>query len=546
MIEAAAEEARKLAGSAAGLEAEAFFEGLAGTGLAFSSSAKGLQAKFHKALGLLSTCVLPSPSGKPMLIEGGVYRGCWLESTATIGAQTLSRFSPAIASSTFETLASLAREDGLLPYKVLPSGAAYRQVQMVTPLARSVYEHALLSGEGEAFLGRMYLAMSANDAWLAKHRDTRGSGGVEAFCAFDTGHDKSPRFWHISDTTYLEDPGRYDPESPLLPFIAPDMTANVYCQRLYLARIARLLSLSSEAEAWEEKAQRSLAALMDNCWDEEDEFFYDLDKGGRFVRVQSDVLLRVYACEAGSDELFKRALERYLLNTRKFYASCPFTSIAMDDPRFDPRNDHNSWAGPTNVLSDIRAPAAFEAHGRIVELSWALNAMLSAYAKMERFGQCLSPWTGEEGYTECYSPALLGFLDALERLVGILPRSSGELWFSAGSLPALSGGEGGERATSAYSRRVGGRLFELAVGPEGARATMDGKEIFSCPRGLRVATDLEGRVLRLIGMVDARVEGKLAVGGRELAVSIGGNEVLRLEGGVLRSEGSPGVVAPSY
>ena len=66
--------------------------------------------------------------------------------------------------------------------------------------------------------------------------------------------------------------------------------------------------------------------------DAEDAFFYDRDKLGRLVKVQSDVLLRVLASEIGDDAFFDATLERYILNTRKFFAKYPFTSIALDDP----------------------------------------------------------------------------------------------------------------------------------------------------------------------------------------------------------------------
>ncbi len=526
--------------------ADAFYEELSASGAAFASSEPGIQAMYYRALGLLSSCVLASPLGAPMLIEGGAYRGSWLESTATIGAETLSRFCPGIARSTFETFARLRRPDGLIPYKVLPEGPSYRQVQMVTPLSRSVWNHYRASGEDGDFILEMYGALSANDAWIAAHRDTRGSGGVEAFCAFDAGHDLSPRFWHCPDTTYGEDPAACDPDSPLLPFIAPDLTANVHCQRLYLARIARELGRGDEADAWEAKAALSLAALMGSCWDAEDEFFYDLDRRGRPVRVQSDVLLRVLACEIGDDGLFERALSRYLLNSRKFFPRYPFTSIAMDDPRFDPSSGYNTWGGATNVLSILRAPAAFEAHGRQVELSYALRPALLACSRMTRFGQCLSPWTGEEGYSEGYSPALLLALDAVERLMGILPRPGGELWFTA--LPPV-GGAGADLGRSAYSRLVDGKLVEFECGPEGARAFSDGKPLFSCPRGVRVVADRAGRPLALVGMVDRRVEGALRLGGASgagLRFAALGNEVLRVRAGELRRESAPGVVAPSY
>ena len=298
----------------------------------------------------------------------------------------------------------------------------------MTPLARCVWNHYLLNGRDRAFLRTMYDAMARYDGWLAKYRDTRGTGGVEAFCAYDTGHDLSSRFWHMPDSPFGNDGRTYNPDNPLLPFVAPDLTANVACQRQYLALIAE--ELGEDGTGWRDKATASTEALFANCYDRDDAFFYDLDRHGRHVRVQSDVLLRVLACEIGDDAFFETALRRYLLNTRKFFAKYPFTSLALDDPRFDPAFDHNSWNGPSNFLSLIRAPQAFEAHHRHVELTWALYPILSALFNADRFAQCLSPFTGKEGFTEVYSPAILCLLDFIERLSGILPRPDGTLWFT--------------------------------------------------------------------------------------------------------------------
>ena len=124
---------------------------------------------------------------------------------------------------------------------------------------------------------------------------------MEAFSTFDTGHDLSPRFWHVPDTPYRNDAAAFHPDSPVLPFLAPDLTANIYCQRMYLARIAE--ELGESGADWRAKAEVSLNSLFRYCYDEEDQFFYDRDRNDELVRVQSDVA-RVMACEVGDAELF--------------------------------------------------------------------------------------------------------------------------------------------------------------------------------------------------------------------------------------------------
>src|SRR5690606_17431326 len=169
-------------------------------------------------------CIRPIADA-PVLNEGGVYDGCWLESTGTINTDVLARFAPDIATDTLLQFAELQREDGMLPYKVTPDGPGFSQIQIVTPLARVVWRHHQRTGD-DALLRTMYDAMVRYDAWLARYRDTRGSGGVEAFCAFDTGHDLSPRFWFAPDRAFRADARQVDPGSATMPYIAPDLTAN--------------------------------------------------------------------------------------------------------------------------------------------------------------------------------------------------------------------------------------------------------------------------------------------------------------------------------
>jgi hypothetical protein len=448
---------------------------------------------------------------------------------------------PEVATATYSAFAAHQRDDGMLPYKLTATGPAFNQIQIVTPLARCVWNHYLLNGRDRGFLRTMYAAMAGYDAWLARYRDTRGTGGVEAFCAFDTGHDLSSRFWHIPDTPFDNDGRRYNPDNPLLPFVAPDLTANVACQRAYLALIAE--ELGEDGDPWREKANLSTSALFDSCYDEADGFFYDLDRHGRHVRVQSDVLLRVLACEIGDDAFFAAALKRYLLNTRKFFAKYPFTSLAMDDPRFEPAYDYNTWNGPSNTLSMIRAPAAFEAHERHVELTWVLYPILDALFKAGRFAQCFSPFTGKPGFTEVYSPAILCLLDFVERLSGIQPRPDSTLWFT-GLVPYEVHARDVAHET-AYSRAVDGIGFELINSRETSTAFCDGALLFQCPKGVRVITDRAGAIRSLIGMSVNTIEGSLVTPDHEYPFRIAANEQLDLKDGRLASVRTPGLVPPT-
>lgn len=508
----------------------------------FAASAPHMEAKFNQAVAELFSCIRPTIDEKHILNEGGVYLGCWIESTGTINTELLSRFMPDVAADTYASFAQYQREDGLFPYKLTADGPGFFQIQIVTPLARSVWNQYLLNGKDKVFLQTMYDAMARYDEWLAKYRDTRGTGGVEAFCCHDTGHDMSARFWHVPDAPYKNDPCRFDPANPILPFVAPDLTANVACQRIYLAEMADALGL--DGVAWRAKAQASIDALFTHCWNEEDGIFYDLDRHDRHVKVQSDVMLRVMACEIGDDDFFAKALDQYLLNTSKFFSRYPFTSLAMDDPRFDQDFSINSWCGPTNALSIIRAPHAFEAHHRYVELTWTLHPILYALFRNEEFSQCLNPYTGEQGFTKVYSPMILCLLDFTERLCGILPRPDGTLWFTG--LVPYNVEQKQQEFETAYSRSVDGSVFEMVNSPSHSIALKNGDVLFKVPHGVRVVTDRSGEIASIIGMTVETVEGVLESAEGALPFTVKPNQQLDRVDGVWISVRDPGVVPISY
>ncbi|WP_460497671.1 MGH1-like glycoside hydrolase domain-containing protein [Glycomyces tarimensis] len=514
----------------AGIDGTGLGAELAEAGVGFAAVGGPLEARWHQALAELAQCIRPLDDSAPVLNEGGVYAGSWIESTGTINAEVLARFAPGIARDTHLLFAERQRDDGMIPYKLTDAGPGYSQIQIVTPLARTVWHHHRLTGGDRAFLEAMYRAMARYDDWLARYRDTRGTGGVEAFCTFDTGHDLSPRFWFAPDRAFRGDARHCDPDSPILPYVAPDLTANVACQRTYLALIAE--ALGEDGDPWRRKARASTEALEAQCFDQTDGTFYDRDRTGSHVRVQSDVLLRVLACEVGDEAFFSRALRSYVMNTRKFLSHYGFTSLALDDPRFDADASRNSWGGPVNFLALLRAPQAFEHHGHVAELAVATAPVLGAMAVADRFPQCLDPWSGAPGFTSVYSPSILWLLDAVERGFGIVPRPDGEVWFTG--LPPTRLDHGAAAEATAYARRLGGRRYELAADDERVEVHRDGSLRYAFPRGWRIVTDAAGNVQAVVGMSPATVTGELEIHGRStetlrLTLSVAANERIELD-----------------
>lgn len=377
---------------------------------------RDIKARYDEALrGLAANCKPVFGFDQAVLYEGGVYQGIWLE-CGPLEALVYGKHAPEIALSSHDVFFRHQREDGYLPFNVSVEAPGDITIQMVVPIAATALETAELTGN-EAFLARAYEACSRWDEWLARNRNTRGTGLCELFCQFDSGHDGSPRHaglpWECPD----HNPAKC-PEAGKLPYLAPDLSASVYGGRVALATMAEKLGKSAEASQWRDKAERTRALILTYCYDAEDECFYDVDADGKFVRVRGDVLTRVFGEHVVDQKLFDRIYERHIKNPEAFWTPYPLPSIAADDPTFVKPIPQNCWGGASQALTALRTPRWFEHYGKSEDHRHLMTRWVDAIVACPHFMQQIDPWSGE--FTDCrtrdYSPAMCVLIDFVDRL----------------------------------------------------------------------------------------------------------------------------------
>jgi hypothetical protein len=375
---------------------------------------------------------------RPVLIEGAVYRGIWMECAPQEGLVYADRrsFLPRGAGPTPLELARanhmaffhLQKPDGQLPAYIRMHEAGFGQIQMVVPIAATAWELVQLTHD-EELLSTAYAACSRWDAWLRQYRDTRKTGLVEGFCTFDTGHDNSPRWAGIPNSCPGEDARRCPPLASL-PRLCPDLSATVYGGRVALAAIAEALGKQAEADRWREDAERIRRLIIDKLYCPEDAAFYDLDANGQFVRVRSDVISRVMGehvlkLEIPSDRrIFDSVWTRQLHNPSAFWPPFPFPSIALDDPAFVRPIQPNSWGGPSQALTALRAPRWMIHYGKEQAMQHMMAQWTSAIADSGGMYEQMDPLTGKftlEKSLGGYSPTALVYLDFTCRLSSMHP-----------------------------------------------------------------------------------------------------------------------------
>jgi hypothetical protein len=373
---------------------------------------------------------------------------------------------------------------------------------MVVPIAATAWELAEATGNDE-LLHKAYAACSRWDAWLAKYRNTRGTGLVEGFCTYDTGHDNSPRWKGIPNRCPDSDAKRFPPGLGL-PRLCPDLSATVYGGRVALAEMASKLGLGAESGRWRESAETIRKLIVEKLYVEEDGAFYDLDANDKFVRVRGDLISRVCGEHVVDRKVFENVWTKQLHNPAAFWGKYPLASIAMNDPAFVRPIPRNSWGGASQALTALRAPRWMEFYGKSVEMGQMMEAWSKALIADGTFRQQLDPETGvfTEGGSKGYSPAALVLVDYTWRLAGVREEDGQIEWnVRPGSVAA-------EGATYSLKTRSG-KVAEMRYGNGKTELRLGGRPFATVWGTVRIRTFEAMAALSLTGIADGKQRVKI-------------------------------------
>jgi hypothetical protein len=357
---------------------------------------------------------------------------------------------------------------------------------MVISIAATAWDLARETGDSE-LLDKAYASTAKWDAWLRRYRDTRGTGLTELFCAYDTGHDNSPRVAGIPNRCPDGD-ARNLPPVPSLPRLAPDLSATTYGARVALAAMARALGRNSEADRWTADAETIRTAILRRLYSPEESAFYDVDAQDKFVRVRGDAISRVLGEHVVDQKTFDAVYEKQIHNPNAFWAPYPLSSIAMDDPTFVRPIERNSWGGPSQALTALRAPRWMEHYGKSDALAHLMQQWTKAIVREGKFLQQMDPVDGT--FTEDlgdYSPAALVFIDFTWRLSGV--RRTGERleWNVRPQAPDVA---------ASFELRVDSTTTAAVRYASGAAdLVLNGRVLHHLTRAERVTTTLSGSAL---------------------------------------------------
>lgn len=364
----------------------------------------------------------------PLFLISDAYPGVWLEHV--YDALSWAAFEPETAyvvKGQVKLFLDNQKDDGQFPCYVLDSSnvgvkaygkmMGFGQLQECVSFAALCLEAALMLDDSE-LLSEAYEKCSKWDGWLERNRMTTGQGLIELFCQFDTGHDNSARLAGIPGSCPDGDAKRMN-DVDFLPIIAPDMNSVLYGSRSALAQMAKLMGKTDEEEIWREKAAEVKRKLFGICYDEEDEFFYDVDRNGNFRKFKSIAIANLYQEHVLDGENAEMIYQRHLKNPEEFWTPYPFPSMSVSDPASIQDRPGNSWGFYSQGLTALRAMRWMDRYGKSKDLETIMKAWVEAFVKSKdmKFSQELHPVTGKPSQSsQWYSSSMLFFIHSVKRL----------------------------------------------------------------------------------------------------------------------------------
>lgn len=360
-------------------------------------------------------------------------------------------------------------------------------------------------GGNRDYLKQLARALEGHDEYLWRVRDSNGDGLLETWCVWDTGEDGSTRLhrrgarenWPFEEPPGSDAPGLPEmPADALLPFQSMDVMGYSYSGRAVLARIARELGDEQQEKKWSEAAEEVRQAVIDKLWDPERHACFDRDRNGN-GNVLPELIhnnLRCMWFGFFTQEMADAFIRDHLLNPEHFWTPVPLVSIARNEELFLSR-PRNNWSGQPQGLTYQRALHALERYGHVAEITLLGRKLLPVLVRNGfKFSQQLHHETGVPSLSNSdgYGPMILAMEGYLTRMHGIhIDPAEGEVWWS-GLEP-----KGG---SFTHDLRWGDRHYRFHCENGGLSAQLNGRELFVVTPGVRVVTDLQGKLLRVVGI----------------------------------------------
>jgi hypothetical protein len=459
-------------------------------------------------------------AGHTVLVEGGGYNGIWLE-TQPMGGEMYAKRNMTPAMNNVLYFIEYQRSNGRYPGTILYRDSIhllYTHIQglyFTMPALNLYYWNKKRDRE---YLQKVYASLEAFDDYLWKYRDSDGNGCLESWCVWDTGEDESNRFagTHLNVGGW---PGETPPDDPVFPVESMDYMSYSYDMRATLAKMSVLLDNGREKE-WNDKAKAVQDKIYTYLWDDRRGACFDRNCHNEVMPALIHNNLRAMYHGSFTQDMADRFVKEHLLNSDEFFTPMPLPSIAVNDTVFR-NHSENDWSGQPEGLTYQRTIRALENYGYYSEMTLFGEKLLNNVGKRNTFPQQFDPFTGEFSEADSrkdYGPTALGVLEYISRFYGVHIQFDEIFW----------GALGRNEHEISYTQHWDGDVFSVQKKNGYTTGSINGKEIFSVSNGVRVVTDWQGNVKKIINITDRSIEIEYLTGKKNGHILLNPNQIIKL------------------
>ena len=388
------------------------------------------------------------------------------------------------------------------------------------------------------YLEKLYSALEKFDEYLWKTRDSDNDGCLETWCIWDTGEDNSTRYGNSPSSWGLEvAPTEQQIKSMTeeelkkccrrtclnlnnfpVPIESMDIMSYSYTGRDVLARISKELNNGKE-DYWRKKADDVRAKIKSYLWNENKHACYDRDKNNEVMGILIHNNLRCMYFGSFDQQMADEFVSHHLVNPKEFWTAMPLPSIAANDSFF--RNiSGNDWSGQPEGLTFQRSIRALENYGHYAELTMIGRKFLKSVGDSLKFTQQFDTFTATiTKNLDGYGPTILASLEFISRMYGIHLTQDRVYWSCLNTPNDYK-----------YIQTWGDRVFKLKTIGNQVVCSINNKEVFSFSNGIRLISDLSGKIIEVIGIETEKQKSNITYNGKTTSLNVLPNAVYSYEG----------------
>jgi hypothetical protein len=457
--------------------------------------------------------------GRQVLIEGGGYGAIWIE-TQPMGGEMYAKRNLVAAMNNSLFFMDYQHPNGRIAGHIAVNPDDYLEVAYSHLQGFCFPYHALNlfywnKKRDKAYLTKLYQSLEAYDNYIWTYRDSDGDGCLELWCGVDTGEDNSNRF--AGTKLWSRWAGEKPPmDDPVFPVESMDMMSYSYDARITLAKISALLDNGME-KSWSDKAKAVQDKVHTYLWNETRGACFDLNCRNEVMPALVHNNLRAMYYGVFTQRMADRFVKEHLLNPEEFFTPFPLPSIAVNDKAFR-NNSENDWSGQPEGLTYQRTIRALENYEHYSEITLFGEKLLNNVGKRNTFPQQFDPFTGEFSEADTrkdYGPTALGVLEYISRFYGVHVQFDEIYWGALGR---------NEHETS-YTQHWDDDAYSVQSKDGVTKGSINGKEIFSVSNGVRVVTDWNGNVKKIINITGQPLDVTYIVGKNRKTVRLRSNQI---------------------